>query len=88
MNSEGRPKLPWGQLSSCFLLAAWRISTQPSGTLWRDWILVLAGYWSYTALKSDSPAWSRVTVSVMAYFCGLYAMGQIPHILVALGVRS
>ena len=65
-------------------VAIWRTCSVSPASWWRDWVLVASIYWAYSCVKGGSEAWGRVTVSVMAYLFGLYAMGQWPHTLGAL----
>jgi hypothetical protein len=65
---------------------AWRVLTAPAAELWRDWIVVLALYGAFAALAPRARALPTVTASVAAYLLGIYAHGQLPYALAALGL--
>lgn len=67
-------------------IAVWRILSRPPAVLWRDWLLILAGYGIYTLFARTSRTWPIVTASVMAYLFGIYMHGHLPYALSVLGL--
>ena len=69
-------------------IAFWRIFSQPTKSLWRDWLLILAVYGTYTIFARASRALPVVTASVMAFLLGIYIHGQLPYSLSVFGLTK
>ena len=76
------------EAGAAFLVILWRILSQPINELWRDWILILAAYVAFMALRGTSRQATPVTIATMAYLLGFYVIGQLPHIFNVLGFAS
>jgi hypothetical protein len=76
----------WAGIALAVLVLGGRLVTQSPSRLWRDWLVILSGYALYLLCRPQSPSRATVTLSVMAYLFGLYALGQIPHTAVSLGL--
>jgi hypothetical protein len=69
-------------------IATWRVLGQNPSWLWRDWLLILAFYGTYTVVARASRAWPVITASVMAFLLGIYIHGQLPYTLSAFGLAK
>lgn len=65
----------------------WRLLSVPPGLLWRDWVLLLTVYATYSLFCRTSRHWSAASAGVMAFLLGIYVEGQLPHVLAVLGMR-
>jgi hypothetical protein len=61
------------------LLATWRIASQPTLTLWRDWVFILSVFWLITLLAGRSKAWVLTLGALMITLFALYLFQQGPH---------
>lgn len=73
------------QIAAAVALLVWRLADQPPGRYWRDWMIVFALVWGWSAFKPKSPALPVVHATGMAYLLGIYVLGQLPHALAVLG---
>jgi hypothetical protein len=85
MNKYGKGKFRRLEVLIPFGVALWRLISSNPALYWRDWMLIASGFWVFTIFGSETPAWNVVLVTVMAYFFGIYTLGQIPHTLAVLG---
>ena len=86
MSSHERSKYYAYEAGAAFLIILWRILSQAVTGLWRDWIVILAVYVAFTALKRGPSRESRqATITAMAILLAVYFMGQISHIFNVLG---
>lgn len=86
----GTPRRPlppeaWEILAAA-LLIAWRVGSYPAATLWRDWVVLLCGFWIFTALAGRTRAWPPALALMMTFLFVLYAVHQVPLSLAVLGL--
>ncbi len=83
---------PWSrwEFALPLMALAWRLSWYPLGTVWRDWVAVLALYWIFTILAGRTKAWPVVTVLVALGLALVYLHRQLPLSLdsVEFGIQS
>jgi len=72
--------------ASCLLLA--RVVAVPASRIWRDWIAILCLFWLAAVLKSGSRAWPWICAATIGYLLALYASGQVPLLLMRLGLEG
>jgi hypothetical protein len=80
-----KPKIPILAIAMATLL--WRISTTPPRFLWQDWVTILTLYGVYSLYRYKTEKWSAVSAATSAFLLGIYAIGQVPHLLKILGLR-
>jgi len=76
---SGKPLPPqvW-EIVAASLILAWRIGTTPRTTLWRDWVVLMCGFWIFSVLAGKTKAWPVVLGLLMAFLFVLYGLGQVP----------
>jgi hypothetical protein len=80
------PPAAWECLAAALILA-WRFRLHPLSFLWRDWLTILCLFWIASAFAGRRRGWPYVMGGVMAALLVLYALGQVPLTLGALGFR-
>ncbi len=86
-----RRKIPASHLAEVFgaiALILWRIWEIPLTSLWRDWLMLLAGYWLFNIFAGERRSVTPVTLLLMTGLMILYGWGQCPHVLSLLGLSS
>jgi len=79
-------KSAYAQIAAAIALLVWRLADQPPSHYWRDWMIVFALFWIWTALKPQSPAQPVVMTTASAYLLGIYIWGHLPHALATIGL--
>ena len=74
------------QAAAALVLLGWRLAVQPAGSLWRDWMVVIAVYGLATAVSARDSLRTSATAAVAAYLLGIYVQGQAPYALTVLGL--
>jgi hypothetical protein len=59
-------------------VAAWRLAAPSPQGFWRDWILVLAVYWAFTALARTHRSWPWVSAGTALDLFAVHAARQLP----------
>src|SRR5262245_40687253 len=77
---------PW-EVAAAVLLVFVRCATVPLAEIWRDWVVVVAAYWLFTAVAGRRRGWPVVTVAVMAFLLLTHVREPVQHALVVLGLR-
>ena len=68
------------------LALAWRVLVVPPSQLWRDAVVLLVLVWGLARAVETSRRWPLVLAGLTAFLLGIYAQGQVPHALRALGI--
>jgi hypothetical protein len=84
--SDGSSRLTAWAIAASGAVLLWRLMFPGSPPVWKDWMLILAGYGIFASLKSKSPALPMVSTSIVAYLAGIHVLGQIVHLLKAWGL--
>ena len=85
MNPER--SFPRCMLESVFplIIIAWRVFSQPIGSLWSDWVTIISIYWIFTAFVAETRAWKVGTAATMLFLLAIFVHGQFPLSLAVLG---
>jgi hypothetical protein len=78
---------PWGflEIALAVALVAWRCAAPTWHPFYRDILFYLGLYWIFLVLVPESsPARTPVTIGMMMLALGIYATGQMPHMLLSL----
>lgn len=73
------------EILAASLVIAWRVGTYPAATLWRDWVVLVCGFWIFTVLAGRTRVWPAALGLMMAFLFVLYAVQQVPHCIAVLG---
>lgn len=76
------------QIAAALGLLLWRLADQPATQYWRDWMVVFAFVWIWTAVKPKSTTLPVILTTASAYLLGIYMWGNLPHALAAFGVLT
>jgi len=82
----GKPVPPqFWEILAASLVLAWRLGSYPRATLWRDWVVLICGFWIFTVLAGRTKAWPAGLGLLMAFLFLLYGLGQVPTSLAFFG---
>jgi hypothetical protein len=62
-------------------VVAWRCVAVPIGSVWHDWMVVVASYWMFVVWCGSRRPWPAVTLLVIAYLLLVHTCGQWPRSL-------
>jgi hypothetical protein len=84
LSGKPLPTEAW-EIMSAALLLFWRIHSYPVSGLWRDWVVLLCLFWIFIAAAGRTKAAPAVSAAFMTALLVLYAAGQLPLTIGALG---
>jgi hypothetical protein len=81
---SSNPEKHWALVIAPALLG-WRFIADPLAELWRDWMVVFALWWYFTAVNPRLRGRADLVWLTMAYILAIYLAGQAPRALEVLG---
>lgn len=73
-------------MAACLAIMVLRAFSLPFSDLWRDWITLLCAFGTLSLFATTTRAREVLTVIFGLFLAIVYAWGQLPHSLAALGL--
>lgn len=73
-------------ITTSIALVCWRIAVVPHGSIWKDWVIIVALVAVIAAWKPRTRVLSTTIVAASTYMLTLYVHGQWAHLTETLGL--